>query len=70
MLLGEEFVVTRGSWFYEASWQPLEEETAETMEDVHLSLFLGKKSSEFPLDSHTKGNRFISCLIARSLSFK
>uniref|UniRef100_T1HB26 DDHD domain-containing protein n=1 Tax=Rhodnius prolixus TaxID=13249 RepID=T1HB26_RHOPR len=54
---GEEFVVTRGSWFYEASWQPLEEETAETMEDVHLSLFLGKKSSEFPLDSHTKALR-------------
>lgn len=54
---GEEFVVTRGSWFYEASWQPVEEETAKTMEDVHLSLFLGKKSSEFPLDSHTKALR-------------
>ncbi|KAL1137611.1 hypothetical protein AAG570_009307 [Ranatra chinensis] len=51
---GEEFIVTRGTWFYEATWQPLEEDHANALEKTHLKLFQGKKSSEYSLDTQAK----------------
>ncbi|XP_039296596.1 phospholipase DDHD1 [Nilaparvata lugens] len=43
---GEESVVTRGSWFYETNWQPLELETCECIERVHLQRFAGQRVSD------------------------
>lgn len=48
---GEECVITRGTWFYEANWQPLDLDTCETLERSHLLLFKGKKGSDYIIDA-------------------
>uniref|UniRef100_A0A1B6LDX7 DDHD domain-containing protein n=1 Tax=Graphocephala atropunctata TaxID=36148 RepID=A0A1B6LDX7_9HEMI len=48
---GEETVITRGSWFYENTWQPVELEISEDLENVHLSLFIGKRNSDYVQDA-------------------
>ncbi|XP_014242106.1 phospholipase DDHD1-like isoform X2 [Cimex lectularius] len=53
---GEEFIITRGSWFYE-SWQPLDEESSRNVEEIYLELFLGKKNSDYLVDSTTNAIR-------------
>lgn len=49
-LTGEDTVITRGTWFYE-SWQPLDLEVSEVLEKTHLSLFIGKKNSDYEEDA-------------------
>jgi len=48
---GEETVITRGTWFYENTWQPVELDISEDLEQTHLSLFIGKRNSEFTQDA-------------------
>lgn len=38
----------RGMWFYDGTWQPIDEEHAVQIETEHLSHFLGKKIEDFP----------------------
>ncbi|XP_054287967.1 phospholipase DDHD1-like [Macrosteles quadrilineatus] len=48
---GEETVITRGTWFYENTWQPVELDISEDLEHIHLSLFIGKRNSEYIQDA-------------------
>lgn len=41
LTLGDTADVIRGVWFYEDTWQPLDEETAVHIESEHLVKFLG-----------------------------
>lgn len=50
---GEETVITRGTWFYESNWQPVDVELSEPIEKIHLTQFLGKKPSEITDDGGT-----------------
>ncbi|KAK3858080.1 hypothetical protein Pcinc_035702 [Petrolisthes cinctipes] len=38
---GEEYVILRGTWFYEGTWSPVEEGLADRMEQEHLTTFRG-----------------------------
>ena len=42
LILGDTADVIRGVWFYEDTWQPLDEETAVHIESEHLSKFFGQ----------------------------
>ncbi|CAB3360157.1 Hypothetical predicted protein [Cloeon dipterum] len=44
---GEEFQVTRGTWFYGTTWQPVEYPPCETIEHMHLQLFCGQRLSDY-----------------------
>lgn len=50
---GEETVITRGTWFYESNWQPVDVELSEPIEKIHLTQFLGKKPFEVIVDTST-----------------
>lgn len=39
LLVGEEWKIMRGTWFYDGSWVPLEMECSEVIEEVHLRMF-------------------------------
>lgn len=51
---GEECVITRGIWFYDGSWQPIDNECSNSLEDAHLELFYGKKLSDYVVDPSNK----------------
>ncbi|XP_075237499.1 phospholipase DDHD1-like isoform X2 [Lycorma delicatula] len=53
---GEESVITRGTWFYETNWQPLDLETCETLDRAHMTLFRGKRNSEYVVDTKSPKN--------------
>ncbi|KDR06875.1 hypothetical protein L798_03356, partial [Zootermopsis nevadensis] len=44
---GEECAITRGIWFYDGSWIPVDTECSNILENVHLELFFGKKLSDY-----------------------
>ncbi|XP_059482116.1 phospholipase DDHD1-like isoform X1 [Neocloeon triangulifer] len=44
---GEEFLVTRGTWFFAATWQPVEYPHCDTIEHSHLQLFCGQRLSDY-----------------------
>ncbi|KAL0280809.1 UNVERIFIED_CONTAM: hypothetical protein PYX00_001992 [Menopon gallinae] len=52
---GEECLITRGTWFYEGTWQPLEREQSNILEAKHLSMFQGHQLSEYT-ENESKGN--------------
>jgi hypothetical protein len=47
-------VITRGIWFYDGSWQPIDTEESNSLEAVHLELFYGKKLSDYITDPCNK----------------
>jgi len=47
-------VITRGIWFYDGSWQPIDNEYSNSLEDAHLELFYGKKLSDYVVDPSNK----------------
>lgn len=51
---GEECVITRGIWFYDGSWQPIDPEYSSNLEAVHLELFYGKNMSDYNTDLCSK----------------
>lgn len=44
---GEKCVIMRGLWFYDGSWQPLDGDRCEQVENVHLSLYANHCVSEY-----------------------
>jgi hypothetical protein len=64
--LGDKCQITRGTWFYDGTWQPLSVEHADKLEEEHLGQFNGVSLSVFAQtnngssqqpDSPTKKNR-------------
>lgn len=51
---GEECQITRGTWFYEGTWQPLDRDQSSVLESKHLSMFQGHKLSEYT-ENEAKG---------------
>ncbi|XP_069684791.1 phospholipase DDHD1-like isoform X2 [Periplaneta americana] len=51
---GEESVIMRGVWFYDGSWQPLDSDSSNTLEEAHLEFFYGKKLSDYIPDPSSK----------------
>lgn len=47
-------MITRGIWFYDGSWQPIDPEYSRSLEDVHLELFDGKNLSHYSTDLCSK----------------
>lgn len=47
-------MITRGIWFYDGSWQPIDSEYSNSLEDAHLEIFYGKKLSDYVLDPSNK----------------
>lgn len=47
-------MITRGIWFYDGSWQPIDPEYSSSMEAVHLKLFYGKNMSDYNTDLCSK----------------
>ncbi|XP_064599828.1 phospholipase DDHD1-like isoform X2 [Liolophura sinensis] len=45
---GDVTEVMRGMWFYDGTWQPIDEGHAVQIETEHLSHFVGKKIEDFP----------------------
>lgn len=60
--VGEETVITRGTWFYESNWQPVDVELSEPIETIHLTQFLGKKPSEIINDTGTPKKSKYYCM--------
>ena len=50
---GEAFDIMRGTWFYEHSWQPVQCEYADRIEQEHLQRFLGHKMADYVWDHQT-----------------
>jgi len=50
-------VITRGIWFYDGSWQPIEPEYSESLENDHLKQFYGKKLSDYITDPCNKTSK-------------
>ncbi|KAK7086335.1 Phospholipase ddhd1 [Halocaridina rubra] len=51
---GEVFMISRGTWFYEGAWGPVEETIADRIEYEHLLNFRGHLLSSQRLDDATK----------------
>jgi hypothetical protein len=47
-------VITRGIWFYDGSWQPIDPEYSSCLEAVHLDLFCGKSMHDCNTDLSSK----------------
>ncbi|XP_026466349.1 phospholipase DDHD1-like isoform X2 [Ctenocephalides felis] len=56
---GEQCLITRGIYFYDATWQPLEMGVSLEMEEHHQKLFNGKLPSECTPDGSSKGNPIV-----------
>lgn len=54
LVLGEQCAIMRGSWFYDGSWQPLEGDRCEQVENVHLCLFANHCVSEYISSNNPK----------------
>ncbi|KAL1463481.1 hypothetical protein WDU94_015229 [Cyamophila willieti] len=52
---GEQSMVTRGSWFYQGTFQPFDADISDVMEQAHLELYMGHKSSEYVIDVKNGG---------------
>ena len=50
---GEAFDIMRGTWFYQASWQPLPCEQADRIEQEHLLRFRSHKMADYVWDAAT-----------------
>ena len=48
---GEAFDIQRGTWFQEFTWQPLNCEDADRIEQEHLNRFRGHKMADYVWDS-------------------
>ena len=48
---GEAFDLQRGTWFQEFTWQPLQCEYADRIEQEHLNHFRGHKMADYVWDS-------------------
>lgn len=53
---GDEFEITRGLWFYDQVWQPLEEIYSQQLESDHIEKFLGRRLDEY-IPSPIKGQK-------------
>lgn len=51
---GEVFVISRGTWFYEGAWGPVEETLADRIEYEHLLNFRGQHLTNQRIDDATK----------------
>ena len=51
--VGDKCKIMRGTWFYDQSWQPVEEGYAMQIETEYLSTFLGHKLE--PITNPAKG---------------
>ena len=51
---GEAFDLQRGTWFQEITWQPLQCEYADRIEQEHLNHFRGHKMADYVWDSATQ----------------
>ncbi len=51
---GEAFDIQRGTWFQEITWQPLQCEYADRIEQEHLNHFRGHKMADYVWDSATQ----------------
>lgn len=51
---GEQCSMLRGTWFYDGSWQPLDGDRCDQVENVHLSLFANRCISEYISASNPK----------------
>ena len=51
---GEAFDIQRGTWFQEITWQPLQCEYADRIEQEHLNHFRGHKMADYVWDSVTQ----------------
>jgi hypothetical protein len=47
-------VITRGIWFYDGTWQPVDPECSNSLERVYLEQFYGKKLSDYITDPCNK----------------
>ncbi|KAI5711214.1 hypothetical protein M8J75_015110 [Diaphorina citri] len=56
---GEQSMVTRGSWFYQ-NGQPFDADMSDVMEQAHLELYAGHKSSEYVIDVKNGGKPPVS----------
>ncbi|XP_052058815.1 phospholipase DDHD1-like isoform X2 [Mytilus californianus] len=59
---GDESEITRGLWFYDQDWQPLEEGYSQQLEAEHISKFLGRRLDEF-VPSPLKGKKPVLLLL-------
>ncbi len=50
---GEAFDIVRGTWFHEGTWQPVQAEYSDKIEQEHLDRFLGHKMADYVWDSST-----------------
>ena len=66
---GEAFDLQRGTWFQEITWQPLQCEYADRIEQEHLNHFRGHKMADYVWDSATQSRLerqvrvHLSCII-------
>lgn len=51
---GEVFIISRGTWFYDGTWGPVEEQLADRIELEHLTHFRGHLLSSQRVDDSTK----------------
>ncbi|XP_063426380.1 phospholipase DDHD1-like [Mytilus trossulus] len=58
----DESEITRGLWFYEQDWQPLEEDYSQQLEAEHMSKFLGRRLDDF-VPSPLKGKKPVILLL-------
>ncbi len=62
---GEAFDILRGTWFQEFSWQPLNCEDADRIEQEHLNRFRGHKMADYVWDaaSGTRLEKQVRCCV-------
>ncbi|XP_066990985.1 phospholipase DDHD1 [Anabrus simplex] len=61
----EECAITRGNWFYDSTWQPLEVDHSNRIETCHLEQFYGHKLADYMPDPASKTQK----TVLRTLSF-
>ncbi|KAK3913402.1 Phospholipase DDHD1 [Frankliniella fusca] len=51
---GEQYPIMRGLWFYEVTWQPLDSDRYDQIENIHLALFANHCISDYISASNPK----------------